>query len=241
MMIVADMASSLAGAPHIGGGTIVLRLLVASVLGAIIGLERQTHGRAAGLRTMMLVSLGCCLVMLVSNVFPEAYWRFRGDASNFIRIDPARLAYGVMAGIGFLGAGTILKSGGNIWGLTTGATIWCAAAIGLAVGMGMYGSSVATTALVLFALLVVEHLEAALPVPGFKIIEVVLPDQPDIVTRFAGQIEEHHATVSDICLERRNDGTIKATYTITLSDRKYEVPFFDTISRQPEVSYIQMR
>lgn len=102
----------------------IIRLLLAGLMGGIIGLERESHGRPAGLRTHIIVSLGSCLIMLVSIYGFE-------DAGNR---DPARLAAQVISGIGFLGAGTILREGATIIGLTTAASLWVVAGIGLAMG-----------------------------------------------------------------------------------------------------------
>jgi len=220
---------------------VVLRLLVAAALGASMGLERQIRGRPAGLRTMMLVSLGCCLVMLVSNYFAEAYGRAGPRTETILQVDPARLAYSVMAGIGFLGAGAIIKSGFSIRGLTTAATIWCVAAVGLAVGMGLYFHSLVTTMLVLLALFVLDRVEARLESSWYKTLEVVLPDEPGAVERFRAKMEQQPAKVLDVSLERRADGTLRATYSIRLPDRAYTVPLFDAVAREPEVKYIQLK
>jgi putative Mg2+ transporter-C (MgtC) family protein len=241
MLIAAVTAVDATLGPHTSPESVVIRLVVAGILGAIIGLERQTHGRAAGLRTMMLICVGCCLVMLVSNAFTEVYWAYRVDGNNFLRIDPARLAYSVMGGIGFLGAGAILKNGVNVRGLTTAATIWCVAAIGMAVGIGWYFPSLITTVLVLFALFILDRVEAKLETHWYKTVEVLLPDEPNAIDLFIRKIEKLTAKVLDVSLERRGDGRVKATYSIRLQNRMAIVPFFEAISREPEVQYIQMR
>lgn len=111
---------------------VVLRLFLAAILGGIIGFERQKHNkRIAGLRTHILVTVGSALIMLVSIYIFEAY---AGKAP----VDPARIAAGVVTGIGFLGAGTIIRSGENVQGLTTAASLWTVSGIGLAVGCGFY-------------------------------------------------------------------------------------------------------
>jgi len=111
---------------------VVLRLFLAAVLGGVIGFERQKHNkRIAGLRTHILVTVGSSLIMLVSIYIFEAY---AGKAP----VDPARIAAGVVTGIGFLGAGTIIRSGENVQGLTTAASLWTVSGIGLAVGCGFY-------------------------------------------------------------------------------------------------------
>src|SRR5438128_1990506 len=115
----------------------LMRLLMAMVAGGLVGLERELRGRQAGFRTNLLVCLGSALVMIVSNSIAVADWAAR-DVHVNVNVDPARIAYGVMTGIGFLGAGTIIKSGGSVRGLTTAAGLWCVAAIGLAAGFGMY-------------------------------------------------------------------------------------------------------
>ncbi|HEY83063.1 MAG TPA: MgtC/SapB family protein [Dehalococcoidia bacterium] len=120
------------------GAEMVLRLLLAAVLGAAIGYQRERAGKQAGLRTHILISVGAALFTLVS-IFGF------GDMS-----DPARIAAGVVVGVGFLGAGVILhREGGIVAGLTTAATIWTVAGIGLAVGAGLYLVSAVATALVL--------------------------------------------------------------------------------------------
>ncbi len=125
-------------------GTVVeaiLRLLLAAVLGAIIGYQREKAGKEAGLRTHILISLGAALFTVAS------IYGFPGS-------DPSRIAAGVVTGIGFIGAGVILhRSGGAVVGLTTAATIWAVAGIGLTAGAGLYLISIAATVLVAIALL----------------------------------------------------------------------------------------
>lgn len=117
------------------------RLLIAFVLGGIIGIERQKRQRGAGLRTHILVCVGSALIMLTSLYIYDIY---AGKAN----IDPARIAAGVVTGIGFLGAGTILHDDrDSVKGLTTAASIWVASAIGLASGCGFYAGAIATTVL----------------------------------------------------------------------------------------------
>ncbi|MFH1778241.1 MAG: MgtC/SapB family protein [Candidatus Omnitrophota bacterium] len=132
---------------------VILRLVLSAVLGGIIGLEREMHGRAAGWRTHILVCVGSCLIMLVSFYITFTL------GSQFARIDPTRIAAQVVSGIGFLGAGTIIRFRASVKGLTTAASLWAAAGIGLAVGCGFYQAALTATVLVLIALLFtrVEH------------------------------------------------------------------------------------
>ena len=127
-------------------GLMVLRAVLAALLGAIIGWEREQHGREAGIRTYAAVSLGACVFGLVSAHVTGA-------------TDPTRIAAGVVTGVGFLGAGVIMREQGRIAGLTTAATIWATASVGLAVAYGMYLLS-ALTAAIIFGLLALHHLPA---------------------------------------------------------------------------------
>lgn len=122
-------------------GEALLRLALAGALGGLIGLERELREREAGLRTHLLVAVGSALFTIVS-----AY----GFVT--IRTDPTRIAAQIVTGIGFLGAGAIIRQGSSIRGLTTAATLWVVAAVGLAAGAGYYSAALITTAIVLFAL-----------------------------------------------------------------------------------------
>ena len=125
---------------------VVWRLFLAAALGGVIGFEREKHNkRMAGFRTHILVSIGSALIMLVSIHLFEIY---AGKAP----VDPARIAAGVVTGIGFLGAGTIIRSGESVRGLTTAASLWTVSGIGLAIGCGFYIAGLAT-AIIAFAAL----------------------------------------------------------------------------------------
>jgi putative Mg2+ transporter-C (MgtC) family protein len=133
---------------------LISRLVMAAVLGGLIGFERERLHWAAGLRTHMLVSVGACLVMIVS-AFGFA------DVANdpHVSLDPSRVAAQVVSGIGFLGAGSILLRGEVIRGLTTAASLWAVAAVGLAVGGGLYVGSIAATVIMLFILAGMKPIE----------------------------------------------------------------------------------
>ena len=124
---------------------LLLRLVLSCVLGGIIGYERQSRRKSAGLRTNVLVCLGSCLIMVMSV---EMYQEVEGKTNA----DPARLAAQVVSGIGFLGAGAIMKEGLSVTGLTTAACLWVVAGVGLAVGAGFYTGALMSTALVFVTL-----------------------------------------------------------------------------------------
>ncbi len=141
-------------------GEILLRLLAALLTGGLIGLERSYHGRPAGFRTHALVCLSTSLLMLVTVY--EARWF---ESSEHVRaaIDPTRMSQGIMTGIGFLGAGAIMKEGLSVRGLTTAASIWITAAIGILIGIGFYFPATVAAALTLGTLSVFRWIEARIP------------------------------------------------------------------------------
>ena len=128
---------------------IILRLFVAAILGSLIGLEREYHGQPAGLRTHIILCLGASFVMCLS--INSSYYGTNGDVE--------RLAAQVVSGVGFLGAGAIFKYGGGVRGLTTAASIWTTAAIGMSCGSGLFISALAGTLILLFTLIVLNRVE----------------------------------------------------------------------------------
>ena len=176
---------------------IIFRLFLAIVLSGIIGFERELHGRPAGLRTHVLVALGAALVMLISVD------GFGGTG------DPARLAAQVVSGIGFLGAGAILRDGGDIKGITTAATLWICGMIGLACGNGYYLGAVITSLFVFIFILVLRPIESKINNKKRSIILTV--DSNKVVMATIVKIfDEEHVTIENISADyyERNDKQI---------------------------------
>jgi putative Mg2+ transporter-C (MgtC) family protein len=145
----------------------MLRLVAALVAGAFIGYERSFHGRPAGLRTHVLVCLASSLLMLVT-VYEDHWVRMTGDS----RLDPTRMAQGIMTGIGFLGAGVIVKEGLNVRGLTTAASIWITAAIGVLAGVGLYLPLAVSVVLTLAVLSGFRWIERRVPTQAYYSFEI---------------------------------------------------------------------
>ncbi len=164
------------------------RLALAALLGGMIGLEREWSGKPAGFRTNLLICLGAALVTELS-LEVAALGNPAGTA------DPGRIAAQIVSGIGFLGAGTIIQSRGSVIGLTTAATLWVVAAIGMAVGAGAYGDAVVATALVIVALLVLAQIEPALRRREEHVVQITAALGTDVVPRvestLAGSFEYH--------------------------------------------------
>lgn len=139
---------------------ITTHLVAALVAGALIGIERSYHGRPAGFRTHVLVCMASALLMLVTTY--QSHW-FPGGEADIVRIDPTRMAQGIMTGIGFLGAGVIMREGLTVRGLTTAASIWTTAGIGILAGIGFYFPAALATALALGTLALFRWIEARMP------------------------------------------------------------------------------
>jgi putative Mg2+ transporter-C (MgtC) family protein len=217
------------------------QLVLSAAFGAVVGMERQYHGRAAGLRTHLLVSLGCCLVMIVSHSFAVQYADIYTNDQNIIRLDPARLAYSVMGGIGFLGAGAIIKSGFSIRGLTTAASIWCTASIGLAVGSKLYILGAVTTGIIMFALLVLNRAERLVGGHWYKTVQVIVNDHPDEIRSIEALLNELSTKVLDVAFERNvDDRRLTIIYNVRLKHREQTTELYQALSAHEGLHSIQV-
>ena len=181
----------------------ILRLVLAALLAGVIGLERENAEQEAGLRTHMLVSVGSCLFMIV-GVYGWADFRFSNNAG--IIVDPSRVASYVVAGIGFLGGGAIIRQGVNVKGLTTAASIWVVAAIGVAVGIGMYEFAAATTVLVLVSLWPLKILAEQLGLRQGATVRVQLELHPQgDVAPILSAVERHRIELESIRIDEEAD------------------------------------
>jgi len=181
---------------------LLARLLVGTLLAAVIGYERHVHGRPAGLRTHLIVGLASTTFMLVSTQFMYFQHYTKGD---LIGVDPSRIAASVVTGVGFLGGGAILRTGLTIQGLTTAAGLWLVAAIGLSAGAGMYSISVASTVLGVIALTVLRRFEHKDQESLVRKITLVLDDTAPPVRAIIAALGEHDITVAPVEYERHLD------------------------------------
>ena len=190
-------------APEIALWEGLLRLLVAAVLAGAIGVERELREQEAGLRTHMLVCVGATMFMLV-GVYAWSDMRLGNQIG--VVVDPSRVASYVVSGIGFLGAGAIIKHGINVRGLTTAASLWVVASIGVAVGVGMYPFAVATTLLVIVALWPLSQLKRVIKGKADepRRLAVVLESGASVVPVLAA-IEENGFELGSVEVEESDD------------------------------------
>jgi putative Mg2+ transporter-C (MgtC) family protein len=202
----------LSAVPTLGWDDNLLRLTLAAVLGGAIGFERELRDREAGLRTHLLVCLGSALFTIVSAY---GFREFLTSGDQVIRADPTRIAAQIVTGIGFLGAGAIIRQGLSVRGLTTAATLWVSAAIGIAAGAGYYSGAVLGTVVTLIALW-------PLRIVAYRVFERLRPEERSIVvelrqgtkaTELIQALEREHARIEHFQLEEEPDRRI---VTLTL-------------------------
>lgn len=196
---------------------LIFRIFAAALLGGILGIERDVHGRQAGLRTHILVSAGSALFFILSThiatldvVTPEGFTKVT---------DPGRIAAQVVTGIGFLGAGVILKEGFTVVGLTTAACLWISAAIGMTCGAGLYGIAVSTTLLALFSLVLLRSLERYYRKDVYRYLELKFTNDVDILG-VVDVVKGNDVTVVSLDLDRDyDDGITTASFALRFFHR----------------------
>jgi putative Mg2+ transporter-C (MgtC) family protein len=215
------------------------QLLIASLLGGLIGLERELHGRPAGFRTHLLVSLGSCLFVAVSIHFYRVYGNFSGTGP--IGVDPGRVAAQVVAGIGFLGAGAIIKDKASVRGLTTAASLWVAAAVGLACGVGLLALAVLVTALALVSLLFLKKIESRLSRDTYVTVTVWSVDIEGQMSRIEQLLQECLMKVVKLNIEKDVERhEVKLKFETKFSTQEMACRLIDGISGTSGVKRVRL-
>ena len=210
-----------------------LRLVLAGVLAGAIGLERERRDQEAGLRTHILVAGGSCLFMIV-GVYGWADFTLSQRVGAVV--DPSRVASYVVAGIGFLGGGAIIKYGANIKGLTTAASVWVTAAIGVAVGIGMYGLAVVTAVLVLLILWPLRQLADRFGLRGDEARVVVELGGEGAVAALVAAVEDAGATVEGV---RSTEEADLRTVEIVVGDAADKPGLVDSLAHVDHVRTVE--
>lgn len=221
---------------------IVARLLLAAVLSGLIGMERESKQQPAGLRTHLLVGTGACLMMILSVTGFDAFLAEGGDV---VRFDPSRIPSYVISGIGFLGAGTILVHRGSVRGLTTAASIWVAAGIGLVAGIGMYFVAILATAIVLIALHILQKIENKyLPSHNRKVIVVIAEDGKETFSELQRLFKESGLKIMDVHIDSVESYTNRRlseyAFTISESSVDQELDLIQKLQQHDVVSNIKI-
>jgi len=215
----------------------IIKILVALGLSGIIGFEREINKHFAGFRTHILVGVSACLMMLLSingfEYFIEKY--------DNVRFDPARIPSYVISGIGFLGAGTIMVNRGTIRGLTTAASIWAVAGLGLIVGIGMYKEAVFTTVIILISLIVLNKFEKILHRKEHQIsFEVRISKHQDPAV-FLEKIQGFSIDIKEMDISQEDEETTKVKMFINAKHRKNKDNLYLWLMEQKEVERIMIK
>jgi putative Mg2+ transporter-C (MgtC) family protein len=221
--------------------TIIERLFLAALLGGLIGWERDLRNKQAGFKTHLLVSVGSALMMILSIYgFNETI-----DHVN-ARFDPARLAHGVISGIGFLGAGAILKHSNNsVSGITTAATLWVVAAIGLSVGSGFYLPAYITTGIVLLNVFVLRSLEFKFLTPyKFFVFTLTVSEEAKVLGKLNKVLKNESAFIEAITMADEyyflEEGYISLDIRIKISSRKNILSLYEKLCSLEGVKQVQL-
>lgn len=210
---------------EIGWQAALVRILISFLMGSLIGLEREINNQPAGLRTHILISIGSSLVMLISLTVPN------GEG---VSGDPGRIAAQVVSGIGFLGAGAILKFGADIKGLTTAASIWATAAVGMAVGAGMYSISIIGVVVIFFALTVMNIFEKSFfRERSLRKIEVVVKKRFSSLDGIKRVLKDNDVRISSTGFDRNvNDATDKFFFIVGVTNELDVQKLADALEHQ---------
>jgi putative Mg2+ transporter-C (MgtC) family protein len=200
---------------------LIFRLIVAAILGALIGFERDIHGRAAGLRTCLLVSMGAAVFMILSEFVSSL-----GNRTSMS--DPGRIAAQIVTGIGFLGAGTIIKEGLTIRGLTTAASLWVVAGVGMASGAGWYMLAITVTLIALFSLVGLQYLERFYQKDSYRVLTISTTNDTDL-TRIIDTVKSKKLKIVFFDIDRNY---VTKTTTIKLLMRLFYKGITDKFSHE---------
>ena len=213
---------------------IVFRLVLSAILSGIVGFEREFHGRAAGFRTHILLCVGSTLIMLTSIHIFDVY-------SARVPIDPARLAAGVVTGIGFMGAGTIMRYKASVRGLTTATSLWVVAGIGLAVGSGLYFGAIITTLIAVIALMFFSRLEHVMIRKNwYKTIVIETKDGLEQLKKIREALSEYGSAINDLEADRSKDGThMILKFGLKLTTNLHNAQLIETIARLEGVKSVK--
>ena len=197
-----------------------MRIVVALVAGALVGYERSYRGRPAGFRTHALVCMASAMLMLVTVY--EAHWVH--VAGESVRLDPTRMAQGIMTGIGFVGAGVIMQEGLSVRGLTTAASIWVTAAIGILAGIGFYFPMALSVVLTLSVLSVFRWIETRMPTQAYYHFEVRFSRDGNIdESQIRELVRLHRFSIANFSYRMDGEGRVRR-YSMTIASADRSAP-----------------
>lgn len=217
-------------------GEICLRLLCAMLVGMVIGTEREYTNRPAGMRTHILVALGACAVMITGQLIFVQYKAMGGSP------DPSRLSAQVITGVGFLGAGTILREGTNVKGLTTAASLWAVACLGIAAGGGYYTVALAGMVFIFITLTIFEVIQNKLIGPEGHLHHYLL-ETPDIsagLQAIHNHAQKQRADIRDLLTERLPDDSYHIAFRADIGSKKRRLKLLENLAADPAITSVRI-
>lgn len=230
-----EYLSEILSEDHITPATTIARLALSLILGLCIGAERQMRRHDAGLRTFSLICLGSTCAVIISIWLPQTH-------PDMLNGDPGRIAAQVLAGVGFIGAGAIVKSKGGVQGLTSAACIWQTAIVGMTAGAGLYMGAIVMTLMTLFILVTMERIERLLRIDGENLVLTITLGTPtpemrkieDAIRRAGGKLKESSMS-ADMTM-----GTSTVTFRLTLSSTISQAEIVKALAAQSDVTSVNI-
>ncbi|MEH7235987.1 MgtC/SapB family protein [Bacillus sp. JJ1562] len=218
--------------------TMSIRIFMAALLCGLVGLEREVHKHPAGFRTHLLVGVGSCLMMLMSIYGFQPYL----EMSTNVRFDPARIPSYVISGIGFLGAGTILVRDATVRGLTTAASIWVVAGLGLIIGLGMYAPAILTTIVVLLSLIFLNRFEEFFfKSRKQKVVHIIINEDITSFSAIQKLFKDNGFKVRDFNIKYSKDkmyNNCQYTIDVEVASKNERLRLYEEMSKQEMVQKI---
>ncbi|RKD27532.1 putative Mg2+ transporter-C (MgtC) family protein [Caminicella sporogenes DSM 14501] len=212
---------------------IIIRIILACILGGLVGMERESINRPAGFRTHILVCLGSTIVML-NGIF------LLNNYHHYTNLDPARLGAQVISGIGFLGAGTILKEGLSIKGLTTAASLWAVACIGLAIGSGFYLTAILSTFLVFIILLFFSKFEKYISRKHNELsLKIITLNKPGQIGKIGTKLGKMNISITNINMKNIDDTKIAIIVTVKVPRGTIASKILENLSELDDITSVE--
>ena len=216
----------------------ILRIVVSGICGIAIGFERKNRAKEAGVRTHCIVACAACLMMIISKYGFTDLIQSAATSGADVRLDPSRLAQGIVTGVGFLGAGMIYIQRGSIRGLTTASGIWATSGIGMAIGAGMYSIGIATAVIVLIVQTVLHKKIKFMTEHKIRFLAVYGVSEDGYQSKVTQIMNEKGINISEVSIKQNEDSTLDYTLYLDMPDAIEEENIIKGISYRCNIDFI---
>lgn len=215
----------------------ILRIIVSGICGIVIGFERKNRAKEAGVRTHCIVACASCLMMIISKYGFNDIIMGAGSVGLDIRLDPSRMAQGIVTGVGFLGAGMIYTQRGSIRGLTTASGIWAISGIGMAIGAGMYVIGIVTTGIVLLVQIVLHHKLKFMTQHKTRSLVIYDVNEDNYQSKFTDFMNKKGINISEVSI-KQNENAYDYTFYLDMPDDFSEEDIVKSIDYKCKIDFI---